>query len=413
MPSTLLKRTALGTLVLAAVAACSSDTPEPPFVSITELTPPVGSGSAEPFLSEHDGVVNLSWLEPGDGDAYRLRLARMTAAGWSEPRTVRESDRFFVNWADFPSVTATPDGTLFAHWLERGAMGGYDYGVRVVHSTDGGAAWSEPWTPHDDDSPTEHGFVSMVPMGPGEMGMMWLDGRQYADGAHGPATEEMTLRFRRAGGVGGPGPETLVDGRVCDCCQTDLAMAAAGPVAVYRDRTEAEIRDIYITRHVDGTWTEGVAVHDDGWEIAGCPVNGPAVAARGTDVAVAWFTGAGDVPRVKVAFSLDGGATFSEPVTVDDGNPIGRVDVLHLDGGRVSVSWLEQTGEETAALRVREVGVDGDATSSGTVSESSSARASGFPRMAPAPGGGVLLAWTDVSGEQSRVRMVRMNLSDR
>ena len=403
----------LKALALLTIAACATDTPEAPFMSMTDVSPPVGMGSAEPYLAGADGAAHLSWLEPDEGDSYALRVASMTAAGWGQARTVEVSDGFFVNWADFPSVASTADGTLWAHWLQRGEAGGYDYGVRVVRSTDGGESWSEPWTPHDDASPTEHGFVSILPVGASEVGMLWLDGRQYVDGAHGAATEEMTLRYRSASGDGGSGPETLVDGRVCDCCQTDAAMTAAGPVAVYRDRTEAEIRDIYVTRWVDGAWTEGAAVHDDGCEIAGCPVNGPAVAALDREVAVAWFTGAGDVPRVKVSFSSDAGATFGAPVVVDDGNPVGRVDVLYLDAGRALVSWLEQTGPETAAIRVREVRADGEASDSGTLSESSSARASGFPRMAPAPGGGVLVAWTDVSAEASRIRMVRLDLEAR
>ena len=406
-------RTFVGATAFLALAACTPDTPETPFVSMTELSPPVGAGSAEPYLAAADGTVHLSWLEPGDGETHRLRVAPLTADGWGEARTVRQSDRFFVNWADFPTIASTPDGTLWAHWLERGATGGYDYGVRVVRSNDGGVSWSEPWTPHEDGTPTEHGFVSMLPMGSSEIGMLWLDGREYVDGAHGAATQEMTLRYRTAGDPSGPGPETLVDGRICDCCQTDVAMSASGPVAVYRNRTEAEIRDIYVTRRVDGAWREGVAVHDDGWEIAGCPVNGPAVAALDEEVTVAWFTGAGDVPRVKVAFSDDAGATFGEPVVVDDGNPVGRVDVLYLRPGRALVSWLEQTGAETAAVRVREVRADGGSTDSGTLFESSAARASGFPRMASAPDGGVLLAWTDVSDDGSRVRVVHLDLADR
>jgi hypothetical protein len=33
---------------------------------------------------------------------------------------------------------------------------------------------------------------------------------------------------------------------------------------------------------------------------------------------------------VQIAFSTDAGATFGKPVRVDDGQPIGRVDVLRL-----------------------------------------------------------------------------------
>jgi hypothetical protein len=345
--------------------------------------------------------------------AHDLRMATLRDGAWDEPRTVQRSEGFFVNWADFPSVTPTPDGVLWAHWLQRGAMGGYDYGIRVVRSSDDGHTWSDPWTPHEDGTPTEHGFVSVLPMANG-VGLTWLDGRQYVDGPDGkPATREMTLRFRTVEADGRAGPETLVDPRVCDCCQTDAAMTDAGPVVVYRDRTEDEIRDIYVTRQVGGQWTDGVPVHHDGWEIGGCPVNGPAVAASGGEVAVAWFTAAGDVPRVRVAFSFDAGATFSPAVEVDDGNPIGRVDVLYPGPGRVLVSWLEQTGDETAALRVREVRADGSMSGSGTVSESSAARASGFPRMAPTPDGGVVLAWTDVSGEHARIRMAKLHLEER
>lgn len=395
---------------LLAIAACTADTPESSFVSMQAIETPAGAGSGEPFLSTDGSAVYMSWLEEAPEGAHDLRFAALREGTWDEPRTVQRSDGFFVNWADFPSVTPTPDGTLWAHWLQRGAMGGYDYGVRVVRSSDGGETWSDPWTPHEDGTPTEHGFVSVLPMADG-VGFAWLDGRQYVEGPDGaPATTEMTLRFRSVGAHGAPGPETLVDARVCDCCQTDGAMTAAGPVLVYRDRTADEIRDIYITRLVDGAWTEGAPVHDDGWEIGGCPVNGPAAAALGDQLAVAWFTGADDVPRVKVAFSADAGATFAPALIVDDGNPIGRVDVLHLGDDRIVVSWLEQTGEETAALRVREVRADGSMSGSGTVSESSAARASGFPRMAPTPDGGVVLAWTDVSGEDALIRMSKLQL---
>ncbi|MEX2467817.1 MAG: sialidase family protein [Gemmatimonadota bacterium] len=381
-------------------------------MSMQAMETPAGAGSGEPFLSTDGSRLYMSWLEEAPAGAHDLRVASLGEGEWDEPRTVERSEAFFVNWADFPSVTPTSDGLLWAHWLERGATGGYDYGVRVVRSSDDGRTWSDPWTPHEDGTPTEHGFVAVLPMDDG-IGLTWLDGRRYVDAPDGtPATREMTLRFRMLGAGGMPGPETLVDPRVCDCCQTDAAMSDAGPVVVYRDRTEAEIRDIYVTRRLEGEWTEGVPVHDDGWEIGGCPVNGPAVAARGRQVAVAWFTAPGDVPRVKVAFSSDAGASFGAPVVVDDGNPIGRVDVLYTGEGRALVSWLEQTGDESAELRVREVRADGAASASGTVAASSAARASGFPRMARTAEGGVVLAWTDVSGERSLIRMSRLELEE-
>ncbi|MDZ7779853.1 MAG: hypothetical protein U5R14_07955 [Gemmatimonadota bacterium] len=400
------------TLAALIAVACAPDTPDSPFVSTEVLDTPAGVGSGEPFLASGDDRVFLSWLEEVADGAHELRFAAFTGDGWGEVRTVQRSDRFFVNWADFPSITPTRDGTLWAHWLERGETGGYDYSVRVVHSDDDGGTWSDAWTPHEDGTPTEHGFVSVLSL-EDRVGLAWLDGRKYVEGPDGaPATQEMTLRYRTMGTDGEAGPETLVDPRVCDCCQTDAAMTDDGPVIVYRDRTDAEIRDIYVTRRLDDGWSTGVAVHDDGWKIGGCPVNGPAVAARSSRVAVAWFTAPDDIPRVKVAFSSSSGADFDAPVVVDDGNPVGRVDVLLLDEDRALVSWLEQTGEEAGALRLREVRADGTAGPSETVTESSVARASGFPRMARAADGAVLVTWTDVQGERSQVRVSKLELEE-
>lgn len=406
-------RLVLSVAVALVVAACSADAGPGLAVEHVSLPSPAGPGSGEPFLATDGKDVYLSWLEAVDDARHELRFSRLEGERWSEPVTIARSDRFFVNWADFPSLTPGPEGTLWAHYLERGGKGTYDYAVRVVRSGDGGESWSEPVTPHDDASPTEHGFVSTLPTEEG-VGFVWLDGRRYAaseDG--GPPTREMTLRYRFAGIDGALGEEMLVDGRVCDCCQTSSAMTAEGPVTVYRDRSEREIRDIYVSRLRDGVWSEGAPVHEDGWEIAGCPVNGPAVAARGTEVAVAWFTAAGDVPRVKVAFSDDSGATFGDPVVVDDGNPAGRVDLVLSEGGSALVGWLERTGGEDAEVRLRRASPDGTVSSSVPLAGSSGSRASGFPRLVSPEPGTLILAWTDLKNVEPRVRVERIHVESR
>jgi hypothetical protein len=379
-------------------------------MTVEELPSPAGVGSAEPFMSTIGDTLYMSWLEAAGSGAHELRLARFGSGNWSTPATIASSDRFLVNWADFPSVSPGGDGTLWAHWLERGAGDGYDYGVRITRSTDGGLSWSAPWTPHEDGTATEHGFASTAPMGEG-LGLVWLDGRRYALGPDGtPPTQEMALFYRAAGALGPAGPETLIDPRVCDCCQTDMAVTSHGPVVVYRDRSPGEIRDIRVARFRGGAWSEGTIVHPDGWETAACPVNGPAVAARGDDVAVAWFTAAGGVPRVKVAFSDDAAARFGEPSVVDGGNPAGRVDLVMLPDGAALVAWLERTGGELAEVRVRRVEANGRMGEGMRVSTSSGARASGFPRMSAAGDGSVMVAWTDVSELAPRLRVSRIRI---
>jgi len=404
---------------LGAVASCSpaadaaADLARMPIMRLADLESPAAEGSGEPFLSlSGDGAV-LSWLEEQPDGAHALRMSVLGSAGWSPARTIAARGDFFVNWADFPSVVEVSPGLLVAHWLQRGGTGTYDYGVRVVRSRDGGVTWSEPWTPHEDDTPTEHGFVSIFAGEDGAWGLVWLDGREYVAGEGGEASNEMALRFRQIGGDGAVGEEMVVDPRVCDCCQTTAVLTSAGPLVAYRDRSEVEIRDIYVTRLVGGRWTEGVPVHRDEWHINACPVNGPKAAARADAVALAWFTGAGDVPHVKVAFSSDAGETFGDPVVVDEGNPAGRVDVVLLADGSAVVSWLERSGEGDAAVLVRRVWSDGRISPSDSLARSSGARSSGFPRMLLAGDGTLVFAWTDVADGGTRVKVVRAQVPAR
>ncbi len=130
-------------------------------------------------------------------------------------------------------------------------------------------------------------------------------------------------------------------------------------------------------------------------------VNGPAVAAADAGLAVAWFTAAQDTPRVKVAFSSDEGQTFGPPTMVDDGQPVGRVDIVVLPDGGALISWVEKTADG-AEIRVRRVHPDGTRAPSTTVASTSSARASGFPRLARR-GPDIYVAWTD-SAEPSIIR---------
>lgn len=378
------------------------------FGAVDSLSSPAAPGSAEPNLGVGpEGVVYLSWIEPAEDGRYALRFASLEDAAWSTPRTVAEGDDMFVNWADFPSLLPMGEGRLAAHWLQRGEARG-SYGVRLVQSTDGGVSWSKPVTPHRDDSPTEHGFVSLWPSGD-SLAAVWLDGRGYAPGSggeHSPGNE-MTLVSTTVASDGGLGAEQLLDARTCDCCQTAAALTARGPLVVYRDRSPDEIRDIAAVRLVDGRWTEPAHVAEDGWEIAACPVNGPAVAARGDTAVVAWFTGARDTARVQVARSTDGGASWHAPVRVDGGSPVGRVDVLLLGDGSALVFWLERTGGEEAELRLRRVRADGATEAPITVARSDAARSSGFPRLA-ASGAWVYMAWTQ-PGAPSGIRVARMS----
>jgi hypothetical protein len=312
-----------------------------------------------------------------------------------------------VNWADFPSIDVLDSRHIAVHWLQRSGRTTYAYGVRVSQSNDGGATWSPALTPHRDTVPQEHGFVATW-REQGKLGAVWLDGRKFAKSGH-DMSNEMMLMSTTILPDGRMGPEVRLDDRTCDCCQNAAVMTPNGPIVAYRNRSAEEIRDIYVTRRVGGKWTQGRAVHDDNWKIAACPVNGPSLAARGSDVALTWFTAARDTARVNIAFSPDAGASFGKPIRVDGGNPAGRVDVVLLPDRSALVSWIERTAGDTAAVRVRRVQRDGRVGAPVTVAISSAARASGFPRMVTS-GNNVIFAWTE-PGRPSAIRVARASVS--
>jgi hypothetical protein len=367
---------------------------------IVELSGAVGSRT--PFVSvSPQGTTLASWLEPAGERRWALRVASRVGGRWTPARTVAESEQFFVNWADFPSVIELADGAWLAHWLEKTATKSYAYHVRTSMSRDRGATWSAPVSPHSDTSSTEHGFVSMSPRPGGGADVVWLDGRAFDE-----ANRTGSMRIY-AGGIepdGKPSPETVLDPKTCECCQTAMARTDAGLVAAYRDRSDGEIRDIAVVRQVNGRWTEPTIVHADNWEFRACPVNGPQLAASGRRVALAWYSAPGGKPSVQLAMSGDAGATFARPIRIDDGNPVGRVEVESLPGGSVVVFWLEIEGD-AGEWRAKRVAPNGRVVERWTIAATTRTRDAGFLRAASSPSG-MFVAWT-ASGEGGGIRVAR------
>jgi len=391
----------LSTGAAALLAACAGAPSGAPAI---EFSRPSGSGEPN-LVRTAGGSAVLTWLEPVAGQGHALRFAVRADGRWSEPGTIAAGDSFFVNWADFPSLVALADESWIAHWLARVPGGVYAYHVRLATSRDRGATWSTPVTAHRDRSPQEHGFVAMAPWDDSTAALVWLDGREMklASPAH-EGEGDMTLRFATVTSRGSLGDEALLDGRTCECCQTALARTTTGLVVAYRDRSPEEIRDIAVVRRAGGVWTSPVRVAPDNWHYPGCPVNGPALSASGDTVAIAWFTAPDGGPRVFVAYSFDGGASWGTPLRVDEGRPapVGRVDVELVAGGAALVTWLEP-----GAVRARRMQASGRSAGSWRVTGTSDARSSGFPRVLQV-GGEVLFAWTGAQG----IRVAAQRLED-
>ena len=414
-------------MLVAALAGCSpAEAPAPaaanrsPLVEARSLPSPAGAAQPD-LVSAPDGQLLLSWLEPTGDAGHRLRFSRLSTqtGDWEAPRTIAEGSKWFVNWADTPHVHALADGSLWAHWLRSTGPSRMDYGIDLVRSGDGGATWSAPQLVHPSGTPGDHGFVTFWPQAHDRLGIAWLDSRQKAvDGAHARHDDghhgggaPMMLRAALYDAEAKQGGEWSLDTSTCDCCTTSSAVTDRGVVVVYRGRSDGEIRDTRIVRFDGERWTPPRDVHADGWQIAGCPVNGPVVVAAGRRVWVAWYTEADGVPELRAAGSDDAGDTFGTPVTLAKGAQVlGRLGLAHGDG-HLLASWLEQSPDERQRLvlgRYDEAwGRRAQRVEVAALSARGRAIAIGGFRW---HGDAAWLVWTDVAAEAPRLQGARVVL---
>ncbi len=364
---------------------------------VESIPSPAGANSSVPQITTAGDRVVLSWVER-DGTKSTLKFAERTASGWSAPIAVVASDKLMVNSADVPSVRAMPKG-FAAHWMVESGADPEAYDLRLAWSADG-KTWTAPVAPNRDKTMSQHGFATLFPTADGGTGVIWLDGRatrgdegdmQLRSALFDPAHKSLT--------------DSLVDSRVCECCPTSVALAADGPVAAYRRRSAAEIRDIYVTRLGTAKWSMPIRVHADNFKIEGCPINGPSIAANGKDVAVAWFTAPKEVDRSYVAFSHDGGRTFGKATRVEDEGTLGRMQVALTADGAAVVGWVEFANEKST-FKIRRIDAAGARGPSVSVAAMSGTR---LPRMTVAKNE-VVLAWTESEKDSSRVKTARLRL---
>jgi hypothetical protein len=391
--------------VLICVVGCDRDSASPAALEIQLLEAPTPAGSGQPDLAAGpDAAATLSWLEPGADDEVALRQSTLRAGMWSDPQSVVRGKDVFVNWADVPSVVPITSTAWVAHWsqLKAETFGAYD--VVIATSPDAGATWTTPIVLNDDGTETEHGFATLFAWGD-DVGIVWLDGRQLAAWSfdNPEALLGTELRFAKLT-LGGEVLETgVIDSLACDCCQTDVAMSSVGPLVIYRDRSEQEIRDVVVRTHDGEAWQSPIVLGAEGWHIEGCPVNGPAIAARSDEVVTAWFTAADDMPRVRFARSSDGGRTFEPVVDVDSVGAFGQVDVALLEDSTAVVTWWRRAEGDRTVLALRTVSREGALGPITTIAENAVSQPLDVPE-AVATGDGLLVTWTD-SEERGRVRV--------
>jgi hypothetical protein len=356
------------------------------------------TGSHLPRLTTISNGVGISYVSSGkQGDTLFYTHAHKPLE-LSSPPFAMGTD-WFINWADFPSVVYFSDQAgekaIFAHWLQYSGEGTYDYNIMNYNGWPGD--FSQIDKLHQDTVSAEHGFLSSAALPGGGLQVTWLDGRytkvqegaaagagevegQEEDHGHGHGGGAMTLRTKTLT----DSTSVELDHRVCDCCNTATVATKELTMVAYRDRSEHEIRDIgYVIKPTGGEWSTPKLVHADNWEISGCPVNGPALAANDAgNIAAIWYTAPADRAQIKFSRYDSANATFSPPLLLDDNTPLGRVDLqLADDGTAYATALTTKEGTDDAFLTLWTISPTGEVSREDLVT-TSAARSAGFPKIA-------------------------------
>jgi hypothetical protein len=381
-----MRKTTIAALLLA--AGCAEG-------RATEAGAPVqvaAAGAGAPTVATTADAHLVAWVQK-EGEVQNLYLARTDGQTAGAPVRVNRTpgDASTHDQAP-PQVALGPSGDVYVVWQTSREVSGRHFpasDLRFARSADGGRTFGPTLTVNDDAGglPSGHTFHNVAVGRDGAVYVSWLDsrvrdrtraewiasGKLKPAGGHGghganpaeaelPGSEIRVAKWTPATGRFTPG--VVVDGGVCPCCRTSLAVGPDGAVYVaWRKVFDGDVRDVVLARSTDGgaTFSAPAAVRRDGWVFPGCPHAGPSVAVDGRGrVYVGWYTGKAERQGLWLARSDDGGARFGEAraVLTDAAVPPSQLR-LAPDSAGVWAAWEDRrTPERTVRVaRIDDAGV--------------------------------------------------------
>ncbi|MBB4637894.1 sialidase family protein [Longimicrobium terrae] len=443
-----LAMTALAAVILAVPAIAVARDSRSAHLSMTDpgvaATGAAGNPTAAVDARGEAGYV--AWID-GDG-AQNVFLARVDAQGRpGEPVRVNDRDGDAAPHEQAPAQVAVgSDGAVYVLWQNNREIPGRRFpasDLRFARSTDGGRTFSPAVTVNDDRDgrPSSHTFHDLTVGADGTVWVSWIDSRVrdsaraarphgaaapdaaapsmassskpmggkgaggHSMGGHGgganPADDDLpTSEIRIARSTDGGrtfGASRVVDAGACPCCRTSMAVAPDGTVYVaWRKEYAGDVRDVVIASLKPGAdaFTPPVRVHEDAWVFPACPHAGPSVAVdAGGRLHVGWYTGREGRQGLWYASAVDGGKTYSAPVSLAANVPPSRVE-LAAQGESVLAAW--DAGGRPASVQVARIDESGRIARFRTVP--------GRMPALDASGEAAVLAWHD----HSTIRLARL-----
>jgi hypothetical protein len=388
-----------------------------------------GRSNQTPWIAASDRFVAVAWganSPGGSGTDVFVALSRDAGQTFAEPVRVNAAEGEARLGGELPpriALVSIRPGAEPELVVAYGAKTASGTEIKVSRSTDGGRTFRPGRSLQAAGASGDRGWHAMTVDGNGRAHVMWLDHRGLAGGkamSHdhreaqaidGAAMAQHSGLFYARDGAA-PSPERQIAPGVCYCCKVAMAAPASwraadgapAIVAAWRHVYPGNIRDVAFTVSRDGgaTFSPPARVSADEWQLAGCPDDGPAMAADGAGrLHVVWPTVIGGSTPEGAIFhaSTADGSTFTARTripTLGSPRPM-HPQVLAAAGGSLVVAWDEVVqGVRRAALRTIDVDARGQLAFGDAIRLGQTGETSSYPVLA-ATARGPLVAY--VSGK--------------
>ncbi|HEX6106859.1 MAG TPA: sialidase family protein [Gemmatimonadales bacterium] len=364
------------------------------------------NGATPMFLATPRGDRVVAWVSaPGGGADGSLHLS-VTPAGAEAPLptvTVRDPlGAIEAHGEAPPQLAAGTDGAVSVLYTVGKEVPGKRFPVtalRFVRSADGGRSWSAPVTVNDGTEFGSHNFHALTAAPDGSLLATWLDAREGKSG--------VWMSRSRDGGRSWEANRPIYTDPTCPCCRTSVAVAGDGTLYVaWRAILPGDVRDVVVTRSEDDglTWSAPARTRADDWVYPGCPHAGPSLKVdAGGVLHVAWWTGKEGEAGVYYARSEDGGRTFAaQPIDVGERARPAHVQLALAPDGGVYVAWDDGLGDMPRVLVRRSR--DGGRSFGSVELLSEPGTAASFPVVA-VYGDSVAVAWSQRTAAEHRATL--------
>jgi rhodanese-related sulfurtransferase len=304
-----------------------------------------------------------------------------------------------------PQMQIRTRSEFYTLWQTRRGEGSV---LRFARSMNWGESFSK--AVEVDPTSTSQAFFTMNVSPKGVIYAAWLDGRDRGKGRMGTSAVYLTRSTDKGQTFEKPVRVAL---DVCPCCRPSIGFGGDGSVYVsWRGVLENNVRDIFVAASPDGgaTWGAAVRVAEDNWVLNGCPHSGAALASIGKRLFIAWHAVRDKQVTLSLAYSDDGGKTFSRRAMLADDVLDANHPYMSAVGGRLGIVFqgrppARQQGWAPISVYYREVDAEARLSPLQTVGQASGSAS--YPVFTFEEPERVFITWTEPDKENKVVVLAR------